>query len=95
MAGRAAITLSKDKIEGGGVVSTVVEERCRECGWCVDVCEFGAIELRERDGGEIAYINPVMCKGCGACAVTCPSGAIVPLHFTTEQIRAMVEAAVA
>jgi heterodisulfide reductase subunit A2 len=40
-----------------------------------------------------ATINPASCKGCGSCAATCPVGAISPLHFTTQQIEAMIDQA--
>jgi heterodisulfide reductase subunit A len=94
-AARANVILSKEEIEGGGIVSRVLEDRCRGCGWCKDVCEFGAIELSDAGGGAmVARVNQVMCKGCGTCSATCPSGAIVAQHFTSEQIEAMIDALV-
>jgi len=94
-AARANVILSKDEIEGGGIVSRVVEERCRGCEWCREVCEFGAIDMVETEEGlEVARVNQVMCKGCGTCAASCPSGAIEAQHFTSEQIDAMIEAMV-
>lgn len=94
-AGRANVILCKDEIEGEGIVCKVLEDRCRGCEWCMDVCEFGAIEMvEEEEGVRVAQVNPVMCKGCGTCASVCPSAAIVAQHFTSEQINTMIEALV-
>ncbi len=41
----------------------------------------------------VAHVNPVLCKGCGACAVVCPTSAMRASHFTSEQVTAMVQAA--
>jgi heterodisulfide reductase subunit A len=41
----------------------------------------------------VARVNPVLCKGCGACAVVCPTCAMQARHFTSEQVTAMIQAA--
>lgn len=95
-AARAATVLSKDHVTSSGVVARVNEYLCRGCGGCVEVCEFGAPSLVEVSPGvEVARVNPVMCKGCGACASVCPTGAMTAMHFTDEQVTAMVRAALA
>jgi heterodisulfide reductase subunit A len=79
---------------------------CRGCERCAEVCEFGAIEFTEREGKaspfnlpgppikrKVAQVNPVMCKGCGACAVVCPTCAMQAAHFSSEQVTAMIQAA--
>jgi heterodisulfide reductase subunit A len=108
-AARAATVLSKDQIRASGVVARVDEYLCRGCKRCAEVCEFGAIEFvdRERGGGffgyaadkartvqTVAQVNPVLCKGCGACAVVCPTCAMHASHFSSEQVTAMIQAAV-
>jgi heterodisulfide reductase subunit A len=115
-AARAATILSKDQIRASGVVAHVDEYLCRGCERCADVCEFGAIEFVDLEGGgslvgpspgsdswvgigsqmisrTVARVNPVLCKGCGACAVVCPTCAMQASHFTSEQVTAMVQAA--
>jgi heterodisulfide reductase subunit A len=93
-AARAATILTKDHVVSSGVVAQVNEALCRACSRCVEVCEFGAPYLVEvAPGLEVVRVNPVMCKGCGACASVCPTGAMTAMHFTDEQVTAMVRAA--
>jgi heterodisulfide reductase subunit A len=105
-AARAATILSKEQVRASGVVAQVDEYLCRGCERCTEVCEFGAIHLAELEGSGgvygqpgqatsrvVARVNPVMCKGCGACAVVCPTCAMQASHFTSEQVVAMVQAA--
>lgn len=50
---------------------SVVEERCLQCGACIEVCPQGAAILP--NGGPPA--DPDHCIYCGTCASTCPSEA--------------------
>jgi len=98
-AARAAIPLSKGKVEVEPIVAVVDEELCRGCGRCEEVCPYNAIKLEEIEPFasapmNVARVNEVICKGCGACAVNCPTGAITMKHFTDQQIRAMIKAAI-
>jgi len=98
-AARAAIPLSKGKVEVEPIIAVVNEEFCRGCGRCEEVCPYNAIKLEQIEpfaGApmNIARANEVVCKGCGACAVNCPTGAITMNHFTNKQINAMVTAAI-
>jgi heterodisulfide reductase subunit A len=105
-AARATTILSKEQVRSSGVVAKVDGYLCRGCERCGNVCEFGAIDFIEvahdrrlyDDPGQptvriVAQVNPVLCKGCGACAVVCPTGAMQASHFTSEQVTAMVQAA--
>jgi heterodisulfide reductase subunit A len=105
-AARSATILSKEQIRASGVVAQVDEYLCRGCERCADVCEFGAIEFTELErkaspfsipvqptNRKVAQVNPVMCKGCGACAVVCPTCAMQASHFSSEQVAAMIQAA--
>ena len=50
---------------------TVQEQRCLECGACVQVCPAGApVQAGGRPGRE-----GVVCTRCGACVEACPAGA--------------------
>jgi heterodisulfide reductase subunit A len=91
---RAATILSSKAYEANAVVSVVDVDRCRACGECVEVCEFGAPELvTEEDGAIHSKINAALCKGCGACSANCCNNAIIPKHFNNEQITTMVHSA--
>jgi heterodisulfide reductase subunit A len=98
---RAGILLARGRVEAEANIAVIDEKRCKGCGLCVEVCPYKAISLEDRNlrlesmefNARRAVINPASCKGCGSCAATCPVGAISPLHFTTEQIDAMIDQA--
>ncbi len=93
-ASRACSLLSKGFIETEATTSIVDQDRCIGCGRCVSVCPFSAISLVENEKNEMkSSINTAMCKGCGLCAAVCPNNAITPRFFATEQIIAMIDAA--
>jgi heterodisulfide reductase subunit A len=83
-AARALTVLTRDKIKSEAFTAFVNESRCAGCGLCVDVCNYGAIEIDELKN--VARINALLCKGCGTCAATCFSGAIDLSGFTNKQI---------
>ncbi len=90
----AAMGGAERKVEA--VTAHVNASLCRGCGVCVSLCPYSAIELREAAGGVlVSHVNEVVCKGCGVCGVACPSRAITNRHFTTGQIGAMIDAALA
>ncbi len=93
-ASRACDILSKSTLEIEATTAQVDELLCRGCGFCVDVCPYDAVALKEvnRFGHtvEVAEVNGVLCKGCGACAAACLSGAIQQKGFTDRQILEMI-----
>ncbi len=91
-AASAMALLSKGRIVVEPLVAAVDEERCRGCGRCEEVCEFGAISVVEKGGRLVAEVNEAVCKGCGACSVRCPTGAIKVRHFKPGQVLAVVGA---
>jgi len=93
-AARAMTILTKDEIESEGAVSVVDQEKCRGCGDCEAVCEFGAARVTEVSPGVFkSQINDILCKGCGTCVAACCNGAITSRHFKSNQIMKMVESA--
>ncbi len=66
-------------VEVRPVVVDYVEERCRGCALCLDVCQFGALELRDPDDPESRVVlDPAACRGCALCAAVCPTAALKP-----------------
>jgi heterodisulfide reductase subunit A len=99
-AAQAVKILCSNQIITSGLVATVIEENCIGCGTCVDVCQFNAIELIEKEIGfeditittKKSHVNSALCKGCGTCGANCPNSTIVIKHFGFEQISAMISA---
>jgi NADPH-dependent glutamate synthase beta subunit-like oxidoreductase/NAD-dependent dihydropyrimidine dehydrogenase PreA subunit len=73
-------------------IAMVDPARCRACGTCIDICEYGAPELVITESKRFAWIDPVMCRGCGTCAAHCPSGAIIAGYCTNEEFTATLDA---
>ncbi len=92
-AARSITILSKRTLDVEGAVARVNEELCGGCRICESLCEYGAIEMREKDDKLRAHILEALCKGCGVCGSSCPTGSIAMLQFTDEQILAQVRAA--
>jgi heterodisulfide reductase subunit A-like polyferredoxin len=94
-AARAMTILSKETVEAEGATSEVNTEKCRGCGDCEDVCEFGAARVEEVEPGVFkSKINEILCKGCGSCVAACCNRAISSKHFRAEQILEMIEKAI-
>jgi len=94
-AARATTILSKDKLEMEGIIANVSEDLCSGCRICEYLCPYGAVEMKDKEGKTIAHVIEALCKGCGACGTACPTKAITMGHFTTDEILAQVEAALA
>ncbi len=92
-ASRAAGVLSKEALYTSGVVADINADTCCGCLGCVDVCPYGAINYMEDRG--ICQVNKVLCKGCGGCAATCPSASARLEGFSSDQIYAQIEQALA
>jgi heterodisulfide reductase subunit A-like polyferredoxin len=99
-AARAAAWLGQEHSWPETMAAIVDPDRCRGCGDCEQVCEFGAIQLQadpgRREGDQrVAWIDPAICRGGGICAARCRAGAITTGHPTSTQIEAMLEAILA
>jgi len=89
-ASSALILLSSGKVKVQAQISHINEATCRGCGYCVEICPYGAIDLVEvnRMGNmvQVARVNEALCKGCGACAAGCFSGSAQQKSFKDQQI---------
>ena len=94
-AARAAAWLHREHTWPEPTPAEVEPDRCRGCGDCEKICEFGAIQLQGEGENLIAWIDPAICQGCGICAARCPAGAIVTGGPTPAQMEAMLEAILA
>ena len=53
----------------GGNIAVIDPEKCTECGQCVDLCRFDAID-------DSFVVDEIDCEGCGVCVDLCPEQAI-------------------
>jgi heterodisulfide reductase subunit A len=81
--------ISKGRVEVEATTGFVDEEVCSGCGYCEDVCPYGAIQMDPK--GKVAKVNEALCKACGICTVNCFSKAIQLRNFTPKQIMDMIE----
>jgi len=93
-AARAVRLMHKGQITSEPITSLVLEEHCKACGKCAEVCPYNAITVDVRKKIP-AQVNTASCAGCGTCAAECPFGAIVMNHFTDGQILSQVDAMLA
>ncbi|MFH1587598.1 MAG: 4Fe-4S binding protein [Candidatus Diapherotrites archaeon] len=87
---RCLAVIGRNKFEKYGVNTTIKkseylasvdEKRCIGCGFCVEKCAFGAIEINQ--GGK-AEINMEKCYGCLNCVSACNRKAIS--HKSREDV---------
>ena len=94
-AARAVLILNKDHIEAEGKIALTNERTCIGCGYCVEVCPYGAIELEEKRvlglEKKVAAVNAALCKGCGGCAASCRSNSIDLAGFTNQDLVSAFE----
>lgn len=90
-AAKAAAILTREEMAVDPLTAIVDTSRCRWCGKCEKVCEYGAIEVAETEEGRFARVNEILCKGCGMCVVECPTGALDVYGSTASQIREMID----
>ena len=92
-AARSVTLLSQKEMSGNAIVAFINPESCVGCEGCLKVCPYEAIRYLEDK--EICEVNEVICKGCGACAATCQSASAQLKRFTSKQIYAQIDKAMA
>jgi len=55
-----------------GLLANINNDKCTDCGVCMDICRFDAISLEN----DQFVIEPLNCEGCGYCQRVCPVDAI-------------------
>ena len=75
--------VKRGKIEYGGVVAQVTQEKCSACLTCIRTCPYEAPFIGIASKAEIRI---QACQGCGMCVGICPSKAIELFNFTDDQI---------
>ncbi len=53
----------------GGNEAIINLDKCTQCGLCIELCRFNAIN-------KIFEVDPIECEGCGVCYDLCPEQAI-------------------
>ena len=84
--------------------SVIDQEKCIQCGRCIDVCPYNAIIHQKRPCAAACGIDAISsdqygrakidydkCVSCGMCLVNCPFGAIVDKGQIFQMIHAMKE----
>ncbi|MFQ5580356.1 MAG: hydrogenase iron-sulfur subunit [Nitrospiria bacterium] len=92
-ASKASDLLSKETVAQEPLAAILLKEDCIGCLRCVKICPYNAIE--EFGVKEPVNIIQALCMGCGACDAECPTDAIEMPYFTTDQIKAQIDAALA
>ena len=72
--------LDKDRILITRGIVHIIDDRCKGCGFCIEFCPQGVLELSSRTNAK-GYHPPqvtsdVNCVNCGLCALLCPDFAI-------------------
>ncbi|HIJ17311.1 MAG TPA: CoB--CoM heterodisulfide reductase iron-sulfur subunit A family protein [Thermoplasmata archaeon] len=88
--------MKRGKVKFPRIIASVDEKRCRGCGRCEEICEYGAIAVVEdkQRGVLISKVDEIRCEGCGTCAVTCCNKAITVYNFLKDQVEAQIRAIV-
>jgi len=89
-AARAIRLMHKGTITTEPITSEIIEEHCKACGKCAQVCPYNAITVDIKKKTP-AVVNSAACAGCGTCAAECTFGAIIMNHFTDEQITSQID----
>ncbi len=79
--------LKKGIIEISPEIAVINPTTCDQCGICIEVCPYNAIERMNRR----IVVNSLACVGCGACVPECPQNALDLNHLTQKQLQLVIE----
>jgi len=86
----SAKPVAKKKNFRGVVV--IKHDTCKGCGFCVEFCPLGALELDKgynAKGYHPPYLaKPELCNGCDMCGLYCPDFAIFGYREKLEEAAA-------
>jgi len=72
--------LDKNRILVTRGIVHIIDDRCKGCGFCIEFCPQGTLELSSRTNTKGYHpprvISDVNCVNCGLCALLCPDFAI-------------------
>jgi MinD superfamily P-loop ATPase len=60
----------------GGTEVNIDQEKCTQCGDCLQACRFSAINENNINGSITYSIDEIACEGCGVCKLVCKYDAI-------------------
>ncbi|MHA1277254.1 MAG: hydrogenase iron-sulfur subunit [Candidatus Helarchaeota archaeon] len=78
--------LKQGIIEISPDIAVINPTSCNNCGICIKVCPYNAIETMN----ERVLINSLACVGCGACVPECPQNALDLNHLTQAQLKLLI-----
>ncbi len=80
------IYVSCSNCDKGGPARRACKVACIGCNKCFNVCEFGAITIKNN----LAYIDASKCTFCRKCVTECPTNAILEFNFPPRKPKAEV-----
>jgi len=78
--GMGGVTRNTKKMMHDGSKPIFINEACKYCGICAEVCPFNAIKV----GNDSWEVIPHSCFGCGVCVENCPHDA---LSFVKDNLQ--------
>jgi heterodisulfide reductase subunit A len=94
-AARAQGILNRREVTLEAITARVLTDLCTFCGKCEKVCPYTAIRGNDAKARVAPAVIEAACMGCGTCAAECEFEAITARHFTSAQIHAQIEGALA
>ena len=77
------------------VVVVINEDQCQGCGYCVELCSQGCIEITGDKFTAKGYVipsvvSPERCSACGVCVWMCPDMAIEVYKYQAVLVSSTV-----